>query len=106
MRELIDPIWAAAFVGLLFIAARLLQRAGRAPGWLAPITPAISLGWTVAAVAVAIAIVAALDLSGSLGPALRAPETPILVILAVLVLQVATLLSVAVIVRRQRRAPR
>jgi len=98
---LIDPIWAAAFVGLLFIAARLLQRAGRAPGWLAPITPAISLGWTVAAVAVAI-----LDLSGSLGPALRAPETPILVILAVLVLQVATLLSVAVIVRRQRRAPR
>ena len=92
---MIDPIWAAAFVGLLFIAARLLQRASRAPVWLATITPAISLGWTVAA----------LDLSGSLGPTLRAPETPILVILAILVLQVATLLSAAVIVRRQRRAP-
>ena len=102
---MIDPIWAAAFVGLLFIAARLLQRASRAPVWLETITPAISLGWTIAAVLVAIAIVAALDLTGSLGPALRAPETPILVILAILVLQVATLLSVAVIVRRQRRAP-
>ena len=102
---MIDPIWAAAFVGVLFIAARLLQRAGRAPTWLATITPAISLGWTIAAVLVAIAIVAALELTGSLGPALRAPETPFLVILAVLVLQVATLLSVAVIVRRQRRAP-
>jgi hypothetical protein len=31
VRELIDPIWAAAFVGVLFVAARLLQRAGRAP---------------------------------------------------------------------------
>jgi hypothetical protein len=83
---------------------RLLQRSTRAPNWLAAVTPDVSLGWTVVAAVIGIGVIAALDATGAFREALGAPETPVLIIAAVLVLQVAVLLSVVVIRRRQARA--
>jgi len=99
-----SPIWTAIFVGLLFIGLRLLQRSAAAPKWLLAVTPDVSLGWTVAAAIIGIGVMAALDFSGAFREALGAPETPILVIAAVLMLQVAVLLSIVVIRRSQGRA--
>ena len=99
-----SPIWTAIFVGLLFIGLRLLQRSAAAPKWLRAVTSDVSLGWTVAAAIVGIGVMAALDFSGAFREALGAPETPILVIAAVLMLQVAVLLSIVVIRRSQGRA--
>jgi len=99
-----SPIWTAISVGLLLIGMRLLQRSAAAPKWLRAVTPDVSLGWTVAAAIVGIGVMAALDFSGAFRDALGAPETPILVIATVLMLQVAVLLSIGVIRRRQGRA--
>ena len=101
---MISPIWTAIFIGLLFIGMRLLQRNTGAPKWLQAVRPDVSLGWTVAAAIIGIGVIAALDFTGVFREALGAPETPILVIAAVLVLQLAVLLSVVVIGRRQGRA--
>jgi hypothetical protein len=101
---MISPIWTAVTIGLLLIGMRLLQRSTRAPNWLAAVTPDVSLGWTVVAAVIGIGVIAALDATGAFREALGAPETPVLIIAAVLVLQVAVLLSVVVIRRRQARA--
>ncbi|HEV8656615.1 MAG TPA: hypothetical protein VGR85_14000 [Candidatus Limnocylindria bacterium] len=101
---MISPIWTAVTIGLLLIGIRLLQRSTRAPNWLAAVTPDVSLGWTVVAAVIGIGVIAALDATGAFREALGAPETPVLIIAAVLVLQVAVLLSVVVIRRRQARA--
>lgn len=105
---MISPIWTAVTVGLVFIGMRLLQRSTRAPKWLRaltpPVTPGVSLGWTVAAAIIGVAVMAALDFTGAFREALGAPETPILMIAAVLMLQVAVLLSIVLIRRRQGRA--
>jgi hypothetical protein len=98
---MISPIWTAVSVGLLFIGLRLLQRSAWAPKWLRVVTPNVSLSWTVAAVIVGIGVIAALDFTGAFREAIGAPETAILVIAAVLVLQVAVLLSAVVIRRRE-----
>lgn len=104
---MISPIWTAILVGLLFIGMRLLQRnPEHSPKWLQAVTPDVSLGWTVAAAIIGVGVIAALDFSGAFRDALAAPETPILIIAAILVLQVAVLLSVVVIRRRQGRASR
>jgi hypothetical protein len=101
---MISPIWTAVMIGLLLIGLRLLQRSAQAPRWLRPVTPDLSLGWTVAAAVIGVVVIAALDSSGAFREALSAPATPILVIAAILVLQIAVLLSVVVIRRRQGRA--
>ena len=101
---MISPIWTAIFVGLLIIGMRLLQRNAAAPNWLHAVRPDVSLGWTVAAAITGVGVIAALDFTGAFRDALGAPETPILMIAAVLMLQVAVLLSVVVIRRRQGRA--
>jgi hypothetical protein len=101
---MISPIWTAVTIGLLLIGLRLLQRSGQAPPWLRPVAPNVSFGWTVAAAVIGIAVIAALDSAGAFREALGAPETPILMIAAVLILQVAVLLSVLVIRRRQGHA--
>jgi hypothetical protein len=101
---MISPVWTAILVGLLFIGMRLLQRSAAAPKWLWAVTPAVSLGWTIAAAIVGIGVIAVLDSTGAFRDALGAPETPILVIAAVVMLQVAVLLSIIVIRRRQGRA--
>jgi len=100
----ISPIWTAIFAGLLIIGMRLLQRNAAAPNWLHAVRPDVSLGWTVAAAITGVGVIAALDFTGAFRDALGAPETPILMIAAVLMLQVAVLLSVVVIRRRQGRA--
>ncbi len=101
---MISPIWTAIFVGLVIIGMRLLQRNAAAPNWLHAVRPDVSLGWTVAAAITGVGVIAALDFTGAFRDALGAPETPILMIAAVLMLQVAVLLSVVVIRRRQGRA--
>jgi hypothetical protein len=101
---MISPIWTAVMVGLLLIGLRLVQRSAQAPRWLRPVTPGISLGWTVAAAVIGIGVIAALDSTGAFRDALGAPETPILMIAAILMLQVAVLLSIVLIRRRQDRA--
>ncbi len=101
---MISPIWTAIFAGLLIIGMRLLQRNAAAPNWLHAVRPDVSLGWTVAAAITGVGVIAALDFTGAFRDALGAPETPILMIAAVLMLQVAVLLSVVVIRRRQGRA--
>jgi hypothetical protein len=101
---MISPIWMAIITGLVFIGMRLLQRSAGAPKWLRAATPGVPLGWTVAAAVIGVAVVAALDFTGAFREALAAPETPILIVAAILVLQVAMLLSVVVIRRRQGRA--
>jgi len=101
---MISPIWTAAMVALLLIGLRLLQRSGLAPRWLRAVTPDVSLGWTVAAAIIGVVVIAAIDSTGAFRAAIGAPETPILLIAAVLLLQVAVLLSVMVILRRQGRA--
>jgi hypothetical protein len=101
---MISPIWTAILVGLLFIGMRLLQRNANSPKWLQAVSPDVSLGWTVAAAIIGVGVIAVLDFGGAFREALGAPETPILIIAAILVLQVAVLLSVAVIRRRQGRA--
>jgi hypothetical protein len=105
---MISPIWTAIVLGFLFIGLRLVQRSAQAPKWLRAltpaVTPAVSLGWTIAAAIIGVAVMAALDFTGAFREALGAPETPILVIAAILVLQVAVLLSIVVIRRRQGRA--
>ena len=99
---MISPIWTAIAIGVVFVGMRLLQRnAERSPKWLQAVTPDVSLGWTVVAAIFGIGVIAALDATGAFREALGAPETPILIIAAVLVLQVAVLLSVVVIRRRQ-----
>ena|SRR6266545_878740 len=101
---MISPIWTAIFVGLVIIGMRLLQRNAAAPNWLHAVRPDVSLGWTVAAAITGVGVIAALDFTGAFRDALGAPETPILMIAAVLMLQVAVLLSIVVIRRRQGRA--
>jgi hypothetical protein len=101
---MISPIWTAILVGLLFIGMRLLQRNTGAPKWLQAVRPDVSLGWTVAAAIIGIGVIAALDFTGAFREALGAPETPILIIAAILMLQVAVLLSIVLIRRRQGRA--
>jgi len=101
---MISPIWTAAMIALLLIGLRLLQRSGLAPRWLRAVTPDVSLGWTVAAAIIGVVVIAAIDSTGAFRAAIGAPETPILLIAAVLLLQVAVLLSVMVILRRQGRA--
>jgi hypothetical protein len=105
---MISPIWTAIVLGFLFIGLRLVQRSAQAPKWLRaltpPVTPGVSLGWTVAAVIIGVGVIAALDFTGAFREALGAPETPILVIAAILMLQVAVLLSIVLIRRRQDRA--
>lgn len=102
---MISPIWTAIVIGLVFVGMRLLQRnAEHSPKWLQAVTPDVSLGWTVVAAIIGIGVIAALDATGAFREALGAPETPILIIAAVLVLQVAVLLSVVVIRRRQGHA--
>ncbi len=99
---MISPIWTAIAIGLVFVGMRLLQRnPKRLPKWLQTVTPDVSVGWTVAAAIVGIGLIATLDATGAFREALGAPETPILVIAAVLLLQVAVLLSVVVIRQRQ-----
>jgi len=101
---MISPIWTAAMIALLLIGLRLLQRSGLAPRWLRAVTPDVSLGWTVAAAIIGVVVIAAIDSTGAFRAAIGAPETPILLIAAILLLQVAVLLSVMVILRRQGRA--
>ena len=101
---MISPIWTAIVIGLVFIGMRLLQANAGSPRWLRALRPDVSLGWTVAAAIIGIAVIAALDSTGAFRAAIGGPETPILLIAAVLVLQVAVLLSVVVILRRQSRA--
>jgi hypothetical protein len=101
---MISPIWTAVTIALLLVGLRLLQRSRQAPRWLRAVRPDVPLGWTVAAAIVGVVMVAALDSTGAFRAAIGAPETPILLIAAVLVLQVAVLLSVVVILRRQGRA--
>jgi len=101
---MISPILTAIVVGLVFIGMRMLQATAGSPRWLRGVTPSISLGWTVAAAIIGVVVIAALDSTGAFRAAIGAPETPILLIVAVLMLQVAVLLSVVVILRRQGRA--
>jgi hypothetical protein len=101
---MISPIWTAILVGFIFIGMRLLQRSTRVPKWLRAVKPDVSLGWTVAAAIIGVVVIAALDFTGAFRDALAAPETPILVIAAIVVLQIAALLSLVVIRRRQARA--
>ncbi len=101
---MISPIWTAIVIGLLFIGMRLLQGNAGSAKWLRVVTPSISLAWTVAAAIIGVVVIAALDSTGAFRAAIGAPETPILLITAVFLLQVAVLLSVVVIVRRQGRA--
>jgi hypothetical protein len=68
------------------------------------VTPNVSLGWTVAAAVIGVAVIAVLDSTGAFREALGSPATPILVVAAILVLQIAVMLSVVVIRRRQGRA--
>ena len=99
---MISPIWTAIAFGLMFVGMRLLQRnAKRVPKWLQAATPDVSFGWTVLAAILGVGVIAALDATGALREALGAPETPSLIIAAVLVLQLAVLLSVVVIRRHQ-----
>jgi len=101
---MISPIWTAVTMALLLIGLRLLQRSAHAPRWLRAVRPDVSLGWTVAAAIIGVVVIAAIDSTGAFRAALGVPETPILVIAAVLVLQIAVLLSVVLILRRQGRA--
>jgi hypothetical protein len=101
---MISPVLTAVVVGLVFIGMRLLQANAGSPRWLRALTPRISLAWTAAAAIIGVVVIAALDSSGAFRAALDAPETPILLIAAVLVLQVAVLLSVVLILRRPPRA--
>lgn len=101
---MISPIWTAIVVGLVFIGMRLLQANAGSPRWLRGLTPRISLAWTAAAAIIGVVVIAVLDSSGAFRAAIGAPETPIVLVAAVLVLQVAVLLSVVLILRRPRRA--
>jgi len=101
---MISPIWTAVMIAFLLVGLRLLQRSGWAPRWLRAVTPDVSLGWTVVAAIIGVVVIAAIDSTGAFRAAIGAPETPFLLIAAVLLLQVAVLLSVMVILRRQGRA--
>jgi len=101
---MITPIWTAIAIGLVFVGLRLFQRdAAHSPKWLRAVTPDVPLGWTIAAAIIGIGVIAVLDATGMFRQTVDAPETPILIVAAVLVLQVAVLLSVVAIRRRQGR---